>query len=494
MALKGMTKIELTNVKTGEVETVEKHNMVTNALKSVLSNPFGWQTRSAYNRYSIAGAMMPLCNFVIGGILLYEGQIPENPNQLYAQPGNALTGYANNEVNDTADTMRGSINMNESGPLESGDGYRFVFDFNTSQANGVIGAVGLTSKCGGRFGPDSAYVNTTSGFSSPTPSIWAYTNGDEGLSDAMLPCIVAYNEETCIAISVQLLSPGSITINRIWFPTSSWQLSGSSSPWDGYKIVETKILTTETFGKKLLASSGFYYGYYNFCDGEDGYIWGFEHQDGTKGNSSGTAKINWIKINVDSLEYEEGAWEIDAQIYALGIFYSNYFPARGSNSLVAASAILDGFLFCYQYDRKKIVKIDLQNVTNVSFIDIDINIGDTEKRMCVYGNVLHLSGGYLNADKFIKCMQQSRPAYSGSSMVESFDSASNCYGPQFYAGRPMKFGVYTIMFSRNSSYIAYGLSLIANYLATINNLPAPVEKTADKTMKITYIIREETET
>jgi hypothetical protein len=29
------------------------------------------------------------------------------------------------------------------------------------------------------------------------------------------------------------------------------------------------------------------------------------------------------------------------------------------------------------------------------------------------------------------------------------------------------------------------------YLATINNLPTPVEKTADKTMKITYILREE---
>ena len=29
------------------------------------------------------------------------------------------------------------------------------------------------------------------------------------------------------------------------------------------------------------------------------------------------------------------------------------------------------------------------------------------------------------------------------------------------------------------------------FLATINNLPTPVQKTADKTMKITYILREE---
>lgn len=48
-------------------------------------------------------------------------------------------------------------------------------------------------------------------------------------------------------------------------------------------------------------------------------------------------------------------------------------------------------------------------------------------------------------------------------------------------------------------YILIGVSrrmytdeqLMTPYLATINNLPTPVQKTADKTMKITYILREE---
>ena len=35
--------------------------------------------------------------------------------------------------------------------------------------------------------------------------------------------------------------------------------------------------------------------------------------------------------------------------------------------------------------------------------------------------------------------------------------------------------------------------LLAPYLATINNLPSAVVKTADKTMKITYTLTEETE-
>ena len=35
------------------------------------------------------------------------------------------------------------------------------------------------------------------------------------------------------------------------------------------------------------------------------------------------------------------------------------------------------------------------------------------------------------------------------------------------------------------------LIVLGNYLATINNLTEPVQKTADKTMKVTYIIQEE---
>lgn len=42
MGLKGTTRIELTNVKTGEKEVIEKDNLVTNAVASILGNPFAW--------------------------------------------------------------------------------------------------------------------------------------------------------------------------------------------------------------------------------------------------------------------------------------------------------------------------------------------------------------------------------------------------------------------------------------------------------------------
>ena len=50
----------------------------------------------------------------------------------------------------------------------------------------------------------------------------------------------------------------------------------------------------------------------------------------------------------------------------------------------------------------------------------------------------------------------------------------------------MYMGIYTI----NGDSIGLGLGFRKDYLATINNLPEPIEKTQDKTMKITYTLRE----
>ena len=58
------------------------------------------------------------------------------------------------------------------------------------------------------------------------------------------------------------------------------------------------------------------------------------------------------------------------------------------------------------------------------------------------------------------------------------------YGPFFL-------NYYYYYYNSNRYYCFPVIWLMTPYLATINNLPTPVQKTADKTMKITYILREE---
>ena len=48
-----------------------------------------------------------------------------------------------------------------------------------------------------------------------------------------------------------------------------------------------------------------------------------------------------------------------------------------------------------------------------------------------------------------------------------------------------------LYFGDYGTWSTTGWHMMSNYLATINNLDTPVTKTADKTMKITYILQEQ---
>ena len=143
--MKGHTKIELKDVNTGEVKVVEEDNMVTSALKRLLFvNPL-LANPVADNDSTIIGNL-------IGGILLLEDAIDEKINTCCVPAGNKMTargvhGLAYSGVV----TECGSFNANESGFQEDGS-VRLVYDFNSSQGNGQISCVSLTSKAGGKMG------------------------------------------------------------------------------------------------------------------------------------------------------------------------------------------------------------------------------------------------------------------------------------------------------------------------------------------------------
>lgn len=65
----------------------------------------------------------------------------------------------------------------------------------------------------------------------------------------------------------------------------------------------------------------------------------------------------------------------------------------------------------------------------------------------------------------------------------STNTSNRCYTPVL--NEPF------LWYCSGGSYVSGYFMMLTNYLATINNLAEPVTKTADKTMKITYIIQEE---
>lgn len=500
MALKGTTKIELTNVKTGEKEVIEKDNLVTNAVGDVVGmNPLGILFRDIgleYGGYNDSQAdyvkWFPVCPNLFGGILLYENALEEDPAKYYAPQENPLVGYSSNDVSPGTDVKRGSMNQTESGPLEDGSGYRFVFDFASSQANGTISSLGLTSKLGGASGYGSEEVNKR---------IWPidgrrqlaygknyYTGNTNGSAlnwakefEAMV-FTVALDIENNKAISIRLIGDNTIRVTESKVPLSSLLLN--------YGIMKEPTITNEltlvttSFGAPKTSGTNDYY-YTSFCDGGDGYIWGFQHQNNTEGNSSGDAVINWVKIKKEDYSVEEGTWTFsNIQLYRFG-------RQAGAYTQYECNFIVhDGFLYCANYDRSGVYMIETDNITNIKFIELSAKYYNNQSYYygtCMFnvcGDVVILSNQYIvNGEN-----QQVINAGSVNNAYSRDSLACTTY-PKLVVG-PFIVSCYYCNYNYNIAPYR-DISLMTPYLATINNLATPVEKTADKTMKITYILREE---
>lgn len=146
--LKGNTKIQLFDAVSGdEVQCIEKHNMITNAVNKLVSPPLDYLLmNSSISYYTCLNDCMPLSENGLAGILLWEDTIEENADIVMPDFNNKIIGHAGSAYSGT-DPYRGNFNTNESGDIINGK--RFVWDFGTDKANGTISAVSLTSLAGG---------------------------------------------------------------------------------------------------------------------------------------------------------------------------------------------------------------------------------------------------------------------------------------------------------------------------------------------------------
>ena len=140
--MKGRTTIELTDVGTGTKEVVDSENMVTNALAKYFCN-LGMVNATPFNstEQMDENAIFKL----LGGILLFDKTLEENVDNIQTPAGIHMTANAAYDYTSNSDVEEfGSFNSSESGWQADGS-LKFVYDFTTSQANGDIASVCLTS-------------------------------------------------------------------------------------------------------------------------------------------------------------------------------------------------------------------------------------------------------------------------------------------------------------------------------------------------------------
>ena len=143
--LKGTTKIELTDVNTGETQVIEKHNAITGAMQEIFSPVVGHLTTEA-----TLASNLPAYTTLLGGLLLFDGRINGDPLPLFAPDDVNLVGCARyNYANTLGSLYMGSYDVNESSFSTTEKIAKFVYNFTQSQANGTINSICLTHRNGG---------------------------------------------------------------------------------------------------------------------------------------------------------------------------------------------------------------------------------------------------------------------------------------------------------------------------------------------------------
>lgn len=457
MKLKGKTTIELTDVNTGEVTTVEDENMITNALQYFFnSNPMGTfvQLGNTDRIVNYNEAFIPMCPKLLGGILLFPETLKEDKENILPNTNVMPMAYAANNANTYEDTKRGSMNLNESMPITNG--YKFVWDFATSQGNGTIAAVALTSCYGGEAIYGSLYDDTS-------PFLLIKREGISGL-DSFIRLrymdAVELDAENEILYSISYSTDG-ISIYKLRIPIHS---IGLNDDLDGssYEILEEKIIVPSTFQfVKYINVHGAFY------DGRDGYWYGFGHRY----NTSGSATVYWIKISKTDYSFKEGKWTLSNTCLEDAGMYSLSSPYRDTQGCVR-----DGYYYVMSNSRTGVYKIAVDNPTDITLLELGIKSDD--QGLGSYSNsgtTMTLIENIIIARDFMILEDDTVVLTKGDEKFTEISTPVFQWRQFLFVWEPYYRSIY----------------LLTPFLATINNLSSAVVKTADKTMKITYTLTNE---
>lgn len=467
MRLKGEAVIELTDVNTGEVETVRETNMITNAVNDLLGiNPMAmWYSTSEEfeNFFLWNGSLLPICPNMIGGILLFSKPLTEDAGNIYPSSDNLPVAYASNNVNSTTNVARGSLNTTESKAIDNG--YKFVWEFTPSQGNGTIAAIALTSKQGG----ENAWGSSTN---SATPYLYARKINIGKLNETQqmrLFRAVEIDFENNLLYSIKYEN-STVTIEKCRYPIFNIGLNEKLDN-STVKVLETKVLTCSTF--KYL---GDYTPYGIFLDGHNGYWYGFANQQ----NSSGNAKLYWIKISKTDYSFTEGMWTLtNTKIQSVGTDEYDTYP-----SMKHRSVIRNGYLYVIASDKKGIYKISLDNSSDVTLIPF----GFTSANKGL--------GGDGSSTVYLTMVNDLIIGWDY--IIDINDNVTKTAGTQRFdkdlGTQIFQYKEYLTGFTSSYGTEMQKWFILTPYLASINNLGSAVVKNADKTMKITYTLTEDSGT
>lgn len=544
--LKGKTIIEFTDVNTGEKEIIEENNMITNAINDLFNTfPNLINPNAIYKGSYFYGVnFQKLYEFLLGGLLLFDGQLEENKDNLYAPSKMNLIGCGvYSKQNDSENEKKGNYNQAESEYNEEQKYIKFVYDFSTSQANGTISSVALTSFIGGHTsygGNNVEKVKKSNGALDYTynfcmkPFYYAsnYTTSSSEIN-AIIPRDITYDKDYTKAIANKEYS---VLVGDFTFHQSNTYSLGEIYYGEYPIFVDIDedavyYLKTKNFKKFWITKRKAYFKSISVFD--------FPM---AKGDLISEYELNELSTNNLKTYYGGRCYRFDTATRCLYIFYITQnravSPYVNNNEEIKGVKIdlsnvesitlqeisirnmtgktLDfnnkkklfvnnGFLYAViysdnEYEKQDIYKIEIANPANVTKIAYKY---EEEKYDKLRGYPVYELNGilYLQNGNIIKNDEVLKTEMTCFAYFDNEQAINDLYAIPFmknkkpsnfvyvYNGYPRPTNTPSDKSLQLTTMIG-GICFLNNYLATINNLSQPVTKTADKTMKVTYIIQE----
>lgn len=469
--IKGHSIIELRNVKTSEVERYEDDNIVTNALSFYL------QDLGALNISPIFDDGIrnnPIAK-LMGGLLLFDDSITENANTVICPGGIKMVG--NGSYNVTADgadgvTELGSWNSTESGWMSDGS-YKMVWDFATTQANGTIACACLTSQAHGYVGEGNSTSNTSRS-----------SKGDDLANKGTAQEYNVDEDNTSIISRIINISRTNNTITYVDNYNLYYNLAHASEHMGttGKIKLVTKKLPLSKFDLRQSVP-------YNNNDGEN-YVDSIETEVNLPaafvsqlGNASPWyaekcgSNFYMIATSLDNLA--AGATVQGVKVTEAGVVTgftisntlndtlhtNNNYIGFGNNIVAIARTSNYGGGVLFQ---------DITNNADSDLIEVNADVADRYFRTMNYDDYCIIGGVKIDfTDRTVIPVNELLPLGMNTKVM-----SDNPLVMVYRAQTGIEYNVTTLRLVKST-----------NYLATINNLQTAVTKTAEKTMKVTYVLR-----
>ena len=508
--LKGHLKITLRNVHNGKTEVVEGDNIVTNAVRDILSyNYFG---QVDYNKF------FPLWSNWYGGVLLYENAHPTttvdneevlDPDNYYPQADsvNHLVAHAGGTTIDAShddDLRRGNPT---SAAFEYGNNsVKQVWEWGTTHGNGTISAISLTHKDTG----DAGLGSNTYAFQNFSPmvsvAVSSFPSGSYSLTGAD-NIVAQYDDNHGLYFHIGDVndyydqhidfSTAKITIEIKRMAYTKAGLYDRTNALNDYKTTVT-VTTSVTF----YANPSYYFDY------ETKRLWLFTNLTGFVDSHGvptyNTSVINYTVIDLSDLsdvsEYTHGTITSDvSKLAPLGYgtntgpgwgntrrwFYNIckngnyfYFPTTNGIENVDQTWYFGRFrMYCTGWQKINInSQADQATVTNTTTKDIYTTPVYNNGLMICSGRVANGTAGYT-------CTAQ-LPEYNG----EGAEGGSRTTMVSCNPDRPISY----VTWVGNSTASTQTRYIMTNKMlnTTLYNLPTPIQKGASQAMTVEYTLSE----